>query len=69
MTAPPYPPAHRAADLAAATWLQLGLEALQRGDTAAAIGALACISEEAWDVFLRRFPSLPDLITKWSNPR
>lgn len=65
----PYPPARRAADLAAAAWLELGLEALQRHDIPAAVGALAAISDESWDALTRRFPALPDLIQKWSSPR
>jgi hypothetical protein len=69
MDTPQYPPARRAADLAAAAWLELGLEALQRGNIPAAVGALACIDDDAWAAFLRRFPNLPNLIEKWSNPR
>ncbi len=69
MSTPPNPPTRRAADLAAATWLELGLEALERGNLPAAIGALACISDESWAAILRRFPTLPDLIQKWSTPR
>jgi len=64
-----YPPARRAADLAAAAHLEVGLLELEAGHLPSAIGALACISDEAWDVFVRRFPALPDLISKWSQPR
>ena len=69
MDTPPNLPARRAADLAAAAHLEVGLLELEAGHLPAALGALACISDEAWDAFLRRFPNLPGLITKWSTPR
>lgn len=69
MDTPRYPHGRRAADLAAAAWLELGLEALQRGEIPAAVSALVCIDDASWDAILRRFPHLPTLIERWSNPR
>lgn len=69
MDAPAYPPARPEIGLAAAAHLELGLLALQAGRLPAAVGSLACIDEAAWSAITRRFPHLPELITKWSNPR
>lgn len=57
------PPRRRSVDLAAAAHLEMGLEALQRHDIPAAIGALASIDDDSWDAILNRFPGLPDYIT------
>lgn len=57
------PPRRRSVDLAAAAHLEIGLEALERGNMPAAIGALASIDDDSWDAILARFPGLPDYIT------
>ena len=41
------PPRRRSVDLAAAAYLEMGLEALERGNVPAAIGALASIDDES----------------------
>jgi hypothetical protein len=68
MDTPPAPPMRSEIGLSAAAHLELGLLALEAGRLPAAIGSLACIDAAAWDAILRRFPILPDLITKWSTP-
>lgn len=55
--------------LAAATFLQLGLEALRDGDEVRAIGALASIDAVSWEAVLVRFPTLSDLVQKWEAAR
>lgn len=57
------PPRRRSVDLAAAARLEMGLEALSRGDIPAAIGALASIDDDSWAAILDRFPGLPNYIT------
>jgi len=57
------PPRRRSVDLAAAAYLELGLEALERGNLPAAIGALASIDDDSWAGILARFPGLPAYIT------
>lgn len=57
------PPRRRSVDLAAAAHLEMGLEALQRHDIPAALGALVSIDDDSWDAILDRFPGLPDYIT------
>jgi hypothetical protein len=57
------PPRRRSVDLAAAAHLEIGLEALERGNLPAAIGALASIDDDSWAGILDRFPGLPDYIT------
>jgi hypothetical protein len=61
------PPRRRSIDLAAAAHLEMGLEALQRGDFPAAIGALVSIDDDSWTGILVRFPGLPDYITSEVN--
>jgi hypothetical protein len=56
-------PRRHSVDLAAAAHLEIGLEALERGNIPAAIGALASIDDDSWDAILTRFPGLPDYIT------
>lgn len=56
-------PRRYSVDLAAAAHLEMGLEALQRHDIPAAIGALASIDDDSWTAILTRFPGLPDYIT------
>lgn len=58
------PPRRRSVDLAAAAHLEMGLEALTRGDIPAAIGALASIDDDSWDGILTRFPGLPAYISR-----
>jgi hypothetical protein len=55
--------------LAAAAYLQLGLEALRAGDEVRAIGAFASIDTCSWEAVLDRFPTLSDLISKWEAAR
>lgn len=69
MATPQDLPARPEIGLAAAAHLELGLLALESGRLPAAIGSLACIDEAAWSAITRRFPNLPNLIEKWSNPR
>lgn len=69
MEAPPNLPARPEIGLAAAAHLELGLLALENGRLPAAVGSLACIDEAAWSAIVRRFPNLPNLISKWSDPR
>jgi hypothetical protein len=69
MELPAYPPARPEIGLAAAAHLELGLLALESGRLPAAIGSLACIDEAAWSAILRRFPNIPELITKGSSSR
>jgi hypothetical protein len=69
MESPAYPPARPEIGLAAAAHLELGLMALESGRLPAAIGSLACIDEAAWLAILRRFPNIPELITKGSSSR
>lgn len=69
MDTPTYPPARPEIGLAAAAHLELGLLAMEAGRLAAAIGSLACIDEAAWSAITRRFPNIPELITKGSSPR
>ena len=57
------PPRRRSVDLAAAAHLEMGLEALERGNIPAAIGALVSIDDDSWEAILTRFPGLPDYIT------
>jgi hypothetical protein len=57
------PPRRRSVDLAAAAHLEMGLEALERGNIPAAIGALASIDDDSWAGIRDRFPGLPDYIT------
>lgn len=68
MDAPQYPPARPDIGLAAAALLESGLTSLESGRLPAALGSLAAIDEDAWTAILRRFPNLPNLITKWSTP-
>jgi hypothetical protein len=63
----PQVPRRRSVDLAAAAHLEIGLEALERGNLPLAIGALASIDDDSWDALLTRFPTLPDLITRGTN--
>ncbi|MFL6115417.1 MAG: hypothetical protein ACJ786_29335 [Catenulispora sp.] len=51
-----------------ATWLELGLQALQRGDIPAAVGALAAVDETAWQLVMTRFPGLAGWIADISTP-
>lgn len=69
MDTPESLPARPEIGLAAAAHLELGLLALETGRLPAAIGSLASIDEAAWSAIMHRFPNLPELITKWSNPR
>lgn len=69
MDAPPNLPARPSIGLAAAAHLEIGLLAFESGRLPAAIGALAAIDDDAWTAIMHRFPTLPDLITKWSSPR
>lgn len=69
MDTPPYPPARPDIGLAAAAHLEVALIELEHGHLPGAVGALAAIDEAAWTAILRRFPTLPELITKWSQPR
>lgn len=58
----PAPLAAPTIGLAAATWLELGLEALRDGNIPRAAGCLASIDAVSWDGLLIRFPTLPDLL-------
>lgn len=69
MDTPQHLPARPEIGLAAAAHLELGLLALEAGRLPAAIGSLACIDESAWSAILRRFPNIPELITKRSTPQ
>jgi len=69
MNAPAYPPARLDIGLAAAAHLEVALIELERGHLPGAVGSLAAIDADAWAAILDRFPNLPDLITKWSQPR
>lgn len=69
MGTPPALPPRPDIGLAAAGLLESGLASLECGRLPAAIGSLAAIDDEAWNAILRRFPNLPTLIEKWSNPR
>lgn len=69
MNTPQDLPARPEIGLAAAAHLELGLLALEAGRLPAAIGSLASIDEAAWSAILRRFPNIPELITKGSTPR
>lgn len=62
-------PARHSIGLAAATHLELGLEALRDGDQVRAIGALASIDDESWAAICVRFPFLGDLVEKWEVGR
>lgn len=55
--------------LSAATYLEIGLSALQAGDHVRAVGAFACIDDESWAAIHVRFPHLPELIQKWETTR
>lgn len=68
MDAPAYLPTRPEIGLAAAAHLEIGLLELEAGRLPAALGSLAAIDEDAWMAILRRFPNLPNLITKWSTP-
>lgn len=61
-----YPPPRRQDEiaLAAAAHLEMGLEALQRGNVPAAVGALASIDAESWDAICARFPVLQHYIAQ-----
>lgn len=65
---PAYPPPRPGIGLAAAGLLEVGLVALEAGRLPAAIGSLAAIDDDAWAAIIRRFPNLPDMIMKRSNP-
>lgn len=69
MDTPENVPARPEIGLAAAAHLELGLLALQAGRLPSAIGSLAAIDEPAWSAIIRRFPHLPTIIEKWSDPR
>lgn len=69
MDVPQNLPARPGIGLAAAALLEAGLTSLESGRMPAALGSLAAIDEDAWTAILRRFPNIPDLITKWSSPR
>ena len=46
--------------LAAATYAELGLEALLAGDIPRAVGTLASIDSQAWAALVERFPGFPE---------
>lgn len=56
-------PPRRSIDLAAAAHLEMGLDALERGNMPAAIGALASIDDDSWNAIGSRFPGLPEYIS------
>jgi hypothetical protein len=56
------------ADLSIGTHLQLGMQALERGDRPAAFAAFSAISAQDWAVLVLQFPMLPDVIRDLSLP-
>jgi hypothetical protein len=58
------PPRGADIGLAAAAHLEIGLEALERGNVPAAVGALAAIDAEAWAAICARFPVLPYYVAR-----
>ena len=62
-------PAWPEISLAAATYLELGLEALRDGDTVRAVGCLASIDARSWNGVVARFPQLPALLAGSAVPR
>ena len=62
-----YPPAQHDVDLSSAARLEMGLEALERGNMPAMFAALSAIPEADWTAIVRRFPMLPAWIEQETN--
>lgn len=56
------------ADLSIGTHLQLGMQALERGDRPAAFAAFSAIPAPDWAVLVLQFPMLSDVIRDLSLP-
>ena len=59
----------RSIDLSAATYLEIGLGALQVGDVVRAVGAFASITDDSWTGIVVRFPWLPEWLEKLEAQR